>query len=155
MWCIILVYNTDMSTAYNAPNVGGGEKYKNNTNYNIAGEQQKVFTTISNAVTNANGLNKPTDNTVHDYAVVLVGNVHQYNTNNQAIGSNYKYTVTTIDLDHDNEPDYSLMLRDDGRNKLHPAKWDFLNIVGLGMAQKSTGGTGSYNQGIFQPLYWF
>ena len=148
-----VVYNTDMSTAYNVPNVGGGEKYKNNTNYNIAGEQQKVFTTISNAVTNANGLNKPTDNTVHDYAVVLVGNVHQYNTNN--IGSNYKYTVTTIDLDHDNEPDYSLMLRNDGRNKLHPAKWDFLNIVGLGMAQKSTGGTGSYNQGIFQPLYWF
>ena len=150
-----VVYNTDMSTAYNAPNVGGGEKYKNNTNYNIAGEQQKVFTTISNAVTNTNGLNKPTDNTVHDYAVVLVGNVHQYTGNNGAIGSNYKYTVTTIDLDHDNEPDYSLMLRDDGRNKLHPAKWDFLNIVGLGMAQKSTGGTGSYNQGIFQPLYWF
>ena len=150
-----VVYNTDMSTAYNAPNVGGGEKYKNNTNYNIAGEQQRVFTSIYNAVNNANGLNKPTDNTVHDYAVVLVGNVHQYTTNNAAIGSNYNYTVTTIDLDHDNEPDYSLMLRDDGRNKLHPAKWDFLNIVGLGMAQKSTGGTGSYNQGIFQPLYWF
>ena len=150
-----VVYNTDMSTAYNAPNVGGGEKYKNNTNYNIAGEQQRVFTSIYNAVNNANGLNKPTDNTVHDYAVVLVGNVHQYTTNNAAISSNYNYTVTTIDLDHDNEPDYSLMLRDDGRNKLHPAKWDFLNIVGLGMAQKSTGGTGSYNQGIFQPLYWF
>ena len=150
-----VVYNTTMTTAYNVPNVGGGEKYKNNTNYNIAGEQQRVFTSIYHAVNNANGLNKPTDNTVHDYAVVLVGNVHQYTTNNTAIGSNYKYTVTTIDLDHDNEPDYSLMLRDDGRNKLHPAKWDFLNIVGLGMAQKSTGGTGSYNQGIFQPLYWF
>ena len=150
-----VVYNTLMTTAYNVPNVGGGQKYTNNTNYNIAGEQQRVFTTINNAVTNANGLNKPTDNTVHDYAVVLVGNVHQYTTNNAAIGSNYNYTVTTIDLDHDNEPDYSLMLRDDGRNKLHPAKWDFLNIVGLGMAQKSTGGTGSYNQGIFQPLYWF
>ncbi len=77
-----VVYNTDMSTAYNAPNVGGGEKYKNNTNYNIAGEQQRVFTSIYNAVNNANGLNKPTDNTVHDYAVVLVGNVHQYTTNN-------------------------------------------------------------------------
>ena len=150
-----VVYNTDMSTAYNAPNVGGGEKYKNNTNYNIAGEQQRVFTSIYNAVNNTNGLNKPTGNTVHDYAVVLVGNVHQYTTNNATISSNYNYTVTTIDLDHDNEPDYSLMLRDDGRNKLHPAKWDFLNIVGLGMAQKSTGGTGSYNQGIFQPLYWF
>ena len=152
-----VVYNTTMTTAYNVPNVGGGEKYKNNTNYNIAGEQQRVFTSIYHAVNNANGLNKPTDNTVHDYAVVLVGNVHQYTTNNTAIGSNYKYTVTTIDLDHDNEPDYSLMLRDDGRNKLHPAKWDFLNIVGLGMAQKSTGAnaTGSYNQGIFQPIYSF
>ena len=141
--------------AYDVSNVGGGQKYTNNTNYNIAGEQQRVFTSISEAVTNADGLNKPTGNSVHDYAVVLVGNVHQYTGNNGAIGSNYKYTVTTIDLDHDNEPDYSLMLRNDGRNKLHPAKWDFLNIVGLGMAQKSTGGTGSYNQGIFQPLYWF
>ena len=150
-----VVYNTNMTEAYDVSNVGGGQKYTNNTNYNIAGEQQRVFTSISEAVTNANGLNKPTDNSVHDYAVVLVGNVHQYTGNNVAIGSNYKYTVTTIDLDHDNEPDYSLMLRNDGRNKLHPAKWDFLNIVGLGMAQKSSGGTGSYNQGIFQPLYWF
>ena len=150
-----VVYNANMTEAYDVSNVGGGQKYTNNTNYNIAGEQQRVFTSISEAVTNTNGLNKPTDNSVHDYAVVLVGNVHQYTGNNVAIGSNYKYTVTTIDLDHDNEPDYSLMLRNDGRNKLHPAKWDFLNIVGLGMAQKSTGGTGSYNQGIFQPLYWF
>ena len=146
-----VVYNTLMTTAYNVPNVGGGQKYTNNTNYDIAGEQQKVFTTVANAVT---ALNPDASHTVHDYAVVLVGNVHQYTTNNGTIGSK-KYTVTTIDLDHDNEPDYSLMLRNDGRNKLHPAKWDFLNIVGLGMAQKSTGGTGSYNQGIFQPLYWF
>ena len=32
---------------------------------------------------------------------------------------------------------------------------DFINIPGLGMAQKSTGGTGTYNFGIMQPLYWF
>ena len=146
-----VVYNTDMSTAYNVPNVGGGEKYKNKNNYDIAGQQQKVYTTVSDAVSD---LNPDESHTINDYAVVLVGNVHQYTTNNQSIGSK-KYTVTTIDLDHDNEPDYSFMLRNDGRNKLHPAKWDFLNIVGLGMAQKSFGGTGSYNQGIFQPLYWF
>ena len=147
-----VVYSTDMKTAYNVPNVGGGEKYTNNTNYNIADEQQKVYTSVGNA---ASALSPDASHTVHDYAVVLVGNVHQYTTNNSAIGNNKNYTVTTIDLDHDNEPDYSLMLRNDGRNKLHPVKWDFLNIVGLGMAQKSTGGTGSYNQGIFQPLYWF
>ena len=150
-----VVYNGSMGTAYNVPNVGGGQKYTNGSNYNIAGEQQKVFTTINDAVTNADGLNKPTSNTVNDYAVVLVGNVHQYTGSNNAIGGSYIYTVTTIDLDHDNEPDYSLMFRNDGRNQLHPVKWDFLNIVGLGMAQKATGGTGSYNLGIPQPIGWF
>ena len=152
-----VVYSEDMKTSYNVPNVGGGQKYTNNTNYVIAGEQQKVFTTIKNAVENANGLNKPTSNSVNDYAVVLVGNVHQYTTNNQAVGSSYKYTVTSIDLDGDNEPDYSFMLRNDGRNPWHPVKWDFINIPGLGMAQKSTGAAavGSYNLGIVVPTNWF
>ena len=147
-----VVYNTGMSTAYNVPNVGGGEKYKNNTNYNIAGEQQKVYTTVSSAVS---ALSPNASHTVNDYAVVLVGNVHQYSAKNSAIGGSNKYTVTTIDLDGDNEPDYSFMLRDDGRNEMHPLKWDFLNLVGLGMAQKSTEGTGTYNLGILCPKGWF
>ena len=152
-----VVYSTDMKTAYNVPTVGGGTIYTNGNSYTIAGESQKVFTTIKNAVENANGLNKPTSNSVNDYAVVLVGNVHQYTTNNQAVGSSYKYTVTSIDLDGDNEPDYSFMLRNDGRNPWHPVKWDFINIAGLGMAQKSTGAAaeGSYNLGIVVPTNWF
>ncbi len=150
-----VVYNQEMSTSYNVPNVGGGVKYTNGNSYSIAGENQRVFTSINGAVTNANGLNKPTGNTVNDYAVVLVGNVHQFNTKDAAIGGSYKYTVTTIDLDHDNEPDYSLMLRDNGRNVIHPLKWDFLTISGIGMAQKSTGGKGSYNLGILIPRGWF
>ena len=147
-----VVYSQDMKTANSVSYVGGGQKYTNDTYYDIAGEQQKVYTTVGDAV---DALNPNESHTVHDYAVVLVGNVHQYTGKDAAIGGSKNYTVTTIDLDHDNEPDYSFMLRNDGRNKLHPAKWDFLNIVGLGMAQKSDGGTGSYNQGIFQPLYWF
>ncbi|MBP5516722.1 MAG: chitobiase/beta-hexosaminidase C-terminal domain-containing protein [Bacteroidales bacterium] len=150
-----VVYNTGMDTKYDVPNVGGGQKYSNNTLYTIAGEQQKVFTTVNDAVTNADGLNKPTSNTVNDYAVVLVGNVHQYFAKDVVIGGSYKYTVTTVDLDGDNEPDYSFMLRNNGRNIIHPLKWDFLNVVGLGMAQKSTGGTGSYNLGILIPRGWF
>ena len=151
-----VVYSTDMKTnRYNVPNVGGGEIYQNGGNFIIAGEQQKVFTSINDAVTNQNGLNKPTSNTVNDYAVVLVGNVHQYTGDKKAIGGDYKYTVTTIDLDGDNEPDYSFMLRDDNRNDVHPLKWDFLNLVGLGMAQKSTGETGTYNLGILCPKGWF
>lgn len=147
-----VVYNQGMTSANNVPNVGGGEKYKNNTNYNVAGEQQKVYTSVSNAV---KALSPDASHTINDYAVVLVGNVHQYTGKNSAIGSSNKYTVTTIDLDGDNEPDYSFMLRDDGRNVMHPLKWDFLNLVGLGMAQKSTEGTGSYNLGILCPMGWF
>ena len=148
-----VVYNTGMSTAYNVPNVGGGQKYTNNTNYVIAGEQQKVYTTVANAV---GALSPNASHTVNDYAVVLVGNVHQYvSGKNTVIGNTNKYTVTTIDLDGDNEPDYSFMFREDNRNEIHPLKWDFLNLVGLGMAQKSTGGTGSYNLGILIPSGWF
>ena len=147
-----IVYNAGMGTAYNVPNVGGGQIYTNNTDYSIAGEQQKVYTTVADAVT---ALSPDASHTVNDYAVVLVGNVHQYTGKNIAIGGSNKYTVTTIDLDGDNEPDYSFMLRDDGRNNMHPLKWDFLNLVGLGMAQKSTGGTGSYNLGILCPTGWF
>ena len=61
----------------------------------------------------------------------------------------------SADFDNDNEPDYSYILRFDGRTGTHPVRVDFLNIPGLGMAQKSTGGTGSYNFGIMQSKGWF
>ena len=147
-----VVYNTDMTTATNVPNVGGGQKYTNDGYYTIAGDSQKVYTSIGNAVTS---LSINSAHTVYDYAVVLVGNLHQYTGKDAAIGGSNKYTVTTIDLDHDNEPDYSFMMRDDGRGVIHPLRWDFLNIVGLGMAQKTTGGEGSYNLGILIPKGWF
>ena len=155
-----VVYNTNMGTAYPVPNVGGGKIYNNGTSYSIAGENQVVYTTMSNAIssTNSTGLfvgieGDANNQTVYDYAVVLVGNYHNYNS---IESSNSKpYTVTSIDLDGDNEPDYSYILRFDARKGVHPVKYDFLNLIGLGMAQKSTGSTGSYNFGIMQPMNWF
>ena len=144
-----VVYNQSMGTSYNVTTVGGGERYKNNTNYSIKGENQKVYTAMGNAVS---ALNPNSGHTPYDYAVVLVGNYHQYN---GISGDNKPYTVMSIDRDDDNEPDYSFMLRFDGRTAFHPVRYDFLNLIGLGMAQKSTGGTGSYNFGIMQPKYWF
>ena len=152
-----VVYNTAMTTAYNVPNVGGGQMYTNGNLYSIAGEDQVVYTTMGNAIASsgtalfsgvdANG------HTVYDYAVVLVGNYHHYGA---LEASNSKpYTVTSIDLDGDNEPDYSYILRFDNRTVAHPVRVDFINIPGLGMAQKSTEGTGSYNFGIMQPKSWF
>ena len=149
------VYNTAMTTPYNVAKVGGGQIYTDGNSYSIAGESQVVYTTMGNAIAStALYSGKDANNhTVYDYAVVLVGNYHHYGA---LEASNAKpYTVTSIDLDGDNEPDYSYILRFNGRTATHPTRVDFINIPGLGMAQKSTGGTGSYNLGIMQPKNWF
>ncbi len=152
------VYNQAMTTGYDVPNVGGGQIYTNGDSYSIAGESQKVFTTKGNATSSSNsglfqGTTNPGNHTVYDYAVVLVGNYHNYN--DMEASMDKPYTVTSVDLDGDNEPDYSYILRFDSRKKVHPVRVDFINIPGLGMAQKSYGGTGTYNFGIMQPKGWF
>ena len=147
------VYNTAMTSGTDVSNVGGGQIYNNGNSYSIAGDNQVVYTTMGNAITALFSGVDANSHTVNDYAVVLVGNYHHYGA---LEASNSKpYTVTSIDLDGDNEPDYSYMLRFDGRTAAHPVKVDFINVPGLGMAQKSTGGTGSYNFGIMQPKGWF
>ncbi len=153
-----------MTTDANVPNVGGGQHYENGVS---TFNSQVVFTSIGDAISssNNNGLFKgvtgtPKNQTVYDYAVVLVGNYHRNyrgtNDNPNPEASDTKpYTVTSVDLDSDNEPDYSFMMRFNGRQGFHPVRYDFLNLIGLGMAQKTTGGKGSYNLGIMQPKYWF
>ena len=145
-----VVYNQNMSKSANVTTVGGGQRYTNNTAYNINGSSQKVYTTMGNAVT---ALNPSSTSTVYDNAIVLVGNVHNIGITSQAY--NKPYTIMSIDLDKDNEPDYSYILRFNDRVRVHPVRIDFLNVIGLGMAQKSSGGTGTYNFGIMQPLGWF
>ena len=155
------VYSADMATGYNVSNVGGGSRYTNGSSYSIAGENQVVYTSIGNAIASSALYSEYTDDqrnsqSVYDYAVVLVGNYHHYFATNKMEASKAKpYTVTSIDLDGDNEPDYSYILRFDGRAETHPVRADFINIPGLGMAQKTTGGTGSYNFGIMIPKGWF
>lgn len=152
------VYNTAMATEYNVSNVGGGQIYTNGVS---TFNSQLVYTSIGNANATAALYENVSEATykarsVYDYAVVLVGNYH-HNTkiNGNITGGTKPYTVTSVDLDGDNEPDYSFILRFDSRTQFHPVRYDFLNLIGLGMAQKSNGGTGSYNFGIMQPLGWF
>lgn len=156
-----VVYSEDMKTAHPVSNVGGGTGgtiYTDGTSYSIAGENQVVFTSMGNAIATTNsglfaGINGYSNHTVYDYAVVLVGNYHFYGS--LEASTSKPYTVTSIDLDGDNEPDYSYILRFDERKKVHPVRVDFLNVPGLGMAQKSTGSTGTSNFGIMQPVSWF
>ena len=143
-----VVYNRDMSAASNVTAVGGGSRYTNGNAYNINGSSQVVYNTMVNAVTALS----PTG-TVYDNAIVLVGNIHSLDLSDKT--DSKPYTIMSIDLDKDNEPDYSYILRFNSRVRLHPVRVDFLNVIGLGMAQKSNGGTGTYNFGIMQPLGWF
>ena len=154
------VYNTAMETGYDVANVGGGVIYTNGNSYSIAGDNQLVYTSMGNAISSSNStglfvgvVGNPNNQSVYDYAVVLVGNYHHLNSIEASKAK--PYTVTSIDLDGDNEPDYSYMLRFNGRTECHPLRVDFINIPGLGMAQKSTGGTGSYNFGILIPKGWY
>ncbi len=155
-----------MKTPASVTTVGGGQHYENGKKYDLTTHSldetngQIVYTSIygkSGAIASSgsalfSGVDAST-HSVYDYAVVLVGNYHHYGDLNA--DNNKPYTVTSIDLDGDNEPDYSYILRFDSRLRVHPVRIDFLNVIGLGMAQKSTGGTGTYNFGIMQPNGWF
>ena len=142
--------NDAMATAADVITIGGDQR---SSTFN----GQTVYTSIGNAIADKAlyeniGETLYSARSVYDYAVVLVGNYHH---NGTIAAGGKPYTVTSVDLDGDNEPDYSFMLRFNGRTGFHSVRYDFLNLIGLGMAQKTTGGTGSYNFGIMQPRYWF
>ena len=130
-----------------------GSQYSNNSDIDIYGDNnnQKVYTSIANAIADFDNENK----TVYDQAVVLVGNLHQYAdpTNNDI-----PYTVMSIDMNHDNEPDYSYICSHDNRKPISPIRFDFLNVMGIAEAQlpKLTGSNDRFrNVSIFNLKGWF
>ena len=149
--CRDVVYDVSMSTANSVAAVGGGKIFSNGDSIYIHGQRQKVYSTIANASDALGGSHS--SHTVYDYAAVLVGNAHNIGLSSNV--SDRPYSIMSVDLDNDHEPDYTYTLRFNGRSQCHPVRLDFVNIPGLGMAQKSTGGTGSYNLGICQPIGWF
>ena len=157
-----VVCDQSMNNKYGIGTVGGGQWInvgeETNVSHDFAfnGEgtlSLSVHNTLANAVTTLFSGETTTGRKPYDYAVVLVGNVHSLDISNKE--KTKPYTIMSIDLDKDNEPDYSYILRFNSRVRSHPVRVDFLNIPGLGMAQKSTGGKGTYNLGILQPLGWF
>ena len=125
------------NTTDNLTQVGGGQRYTNNTNCPLLTGSQKVYTTVGNAL---NALSGVTDPTVYDYAVVLVGNYHHHTTEGKEGAELSKgtkpFTIMSIDLNEDNEPDYCLIYRS-GKNKpISPIRFDFITVPGMVMAHK-------------------
>lgn len=116
--------------------------------YDNGSNDQIVYNSVSAAIA---GFNKESK-TVYDQAVVLVGNVHQYDA---PTSGDVPYTIMSIDMNHDNEPDYSYIFTHDNRKPISPIRYDFLNIMGLAEAQIPNGATVLRNVSIFNPKGWF
>lgn len=87
--------------------------------------------------------NTTKESSVYDCAIVLVSN-YQYRNNTDNIAENNRkpFTLMTVDLDFDNEPDYCFEWQFGGgtggttRAYVNPVRFDFLPIVELGIAMK-------------------
>ena len=130
-------------------------QYANEADIDIYGDgkTQKVYTSIDKALTKCKNLTKPSgSSTVYDYAVVLVGNVHQAG---NPTTDDTPYTLMSIDMNFDNEPDYSYIFGHSGRQGISPIRYDFLNIVGIAEAHIPKGAGNFRNVSIFKPKGWF
>ena len=161
------VYTPSSNSNYSGQDVEvfGKQVSSNGASVNINGDEQQVYTSIENARAS---MEIPTSGkTVYDYAVVLVGNVHQAGPlfgdkddptkSTQEGKEQYKtpYTIMSVDLDKDNEPDYSFIFSHYNRQSVSPIRFDFLNMVGTAQAQKPNGTSQLLNVSIFRPLGWF
>ena len=113
---------------------------------------QRIEKTIANALGYISSRLEGFGPTVYDNAVVLVGNFHQAGVPSN--GTN-PFTIMSVDLDKDHEPDYSMIYHHSGRVKVCPIRYDFLNIPGTAQAQKPNGSNKILNGTIYKTNDWF
>ena len=141
-------YDAVFNTGYTKQDVSQtGIQAKNNNNETLF-NGQKIYTSISNALGGLGDYGP----TVYDNAVVLVGNFHQVGIPSQ--GTN-PFTLMSVDIDNDNEPDYSMIYHHSGKKRVCPIRFDFLNIPGTSQAQKPNGAGDIFNMAIIHPSAWF
>ncbi len=120
-----------------------GTHFNNGSNYSINGDEQPVYTSMSQNGNNNDArdrlaaLGMDNSSSVYDYAIVLVGNFHFQQTGHDQ--SDVPFTIMSADLDFDNEPDYSLFYNSGKGLQMHPIRFDFVNVPGTAMAHKKSG----------------
>lgn len=138
--------STSGRNSYVAEPVSQLPEYFSTGKITIDGSEQTVHTTIASALGTLNG------STVYDNAVVLVGNLHQ---GGVPSGGSKAFTMMSVDLDKDNEPDCSLIYYHNDRIAVSPLRFDFLNIPGWAQAQKPNGSSILLNAAVFRTKGWF
>ena len=126
-------------------------RFSNNTDYPISGSGQKVYTSASNAINNLTGVSSAT---VYDYAIVLVGNYHACGDGEVSSGDT-PFTIMSIDNNHDNEPDYSLIFRSAKNQNCSPIRYDFINVPAVAIAHKMASSANLAIPGNCFPKGWF
>jgi hypothetical protein len=110
-----------------------------------------ISTSIRSALTNIDA-----KKTVYDYALVLVGNVQESVGLNDIKYSDSDYrgfTIMSVDLDFDEEPDYCLEWQlgaEMKRQIIAPIRFDFLPVVELGIAGKLHNSTNFFSLGCYR-----
>ena len=110
-----------------------------------------VETSIRGALTNIDA-----KKTVYDYALVLVGNVQESvgkSDVKHATQDTRGFTIMSVDLDFDEEPDYCLewqLGEKMARQVIAPIRFDFLPVVELGIAGKLNGSRNFYSLGCYR-----
>ena len=139
-------YDVVYDVSYNSQSID--EMGTQNTSITINGSTQTVYSSIEAARSSMD----ITSGNVYDHAVVLVGNAHQ---STELSYENTPYTIMSVDLDKDNEPDYSFIFSHSDRKGVSPIRFDFLNVIGTAQAQKPNGTKTFRNVSIFNPTGWF
>ena len=133
--------------------------YGNKTGVTAMGKQVDNWTyngvSVKTDINSALGTITTKGSTVYDNAVVLVGNFHQANINSDPFKGTTPFTLMSVDLDNDNEPDYSLIYHDNNRTAVCPIRFDFLNIIGTAQAQKPYSSSTVLNASVFNAKGWF
>lgn len=140
------------NTYGNATGVAG-DQYTNGTSTFNGENNQKIYTSISNALSaKVNGVTVLAGSTVYDNAIVLVGNFHQAGVPSSGTTP---FTIMSVDTDNDHEPDCSFICHHTTRAAVSPIRFDFLNIPGTAQAQKPNGASNICNSAVFKTMGWF
>ena len=119
-------------------------------------EGETVYTEFSDAFT---ALASDADNSVYDYAVVLVGNYHKYFNEATPTGvdnaATLPVTIMSADTDGDNEPDNTFFYQHSARRKVGPIRYDFINVPGIGTVKRTWDSAENPQPGVYYPKAWF
>ena len=164
------IYVRNAEASYDRVNVVQGSKdapnnyFGNGSHFAPAGTRDNNVNgaTIQEASTNGSirdalsAENIDAKKTVYDYALVLVGNIQEAVGKNDVVHATDDkrgFTIMSVDLDFDEEPDYCLewqLGQNMTRQVIAPIRFDFLPVVELGIAGKLHNSTNFYSLGCYR-----